>query len=175
MKILTYISLFFLGVHLYGQNVQSNQSIQSNFSEKNIVAYQNSSVGMIEEFYEYLSLYSKETNEELQKQIKENILNLVESKEIQLINITENSIGNFSLDDLLQQIKGKNILFQTKNIEASKNLGSNYWMNTYQLFIVENGKTTEKTIKQRVQFQPMEKKFGSTTKYVWSVKLGSVQ
>src|SRR5690606_32423319 len=74
------------------QNIEASpQGIKANFSEKSILAYQENSQHKIAEFYEYLTLYSNEKNPELRKQIQSNILSMVSSKEIEVLDFTDSA------------------------------------------------------------------------------------
>ena len=81
LKKLSIASLFLLSGILFGQAVpESPKGIKANFSMRSIEAYQENSQNKLEEFYEYLSIYSSETNEELKKQIRENILAMADAQ-----------------------------------------------------------------------------------------------
>jgi hypothetical protein len=173
MKRFIYI-LFIISGWLTAQNVQSTVSIKNSFSTQNITAYQNSSVGLIQDFYEYLSLYSKETHVELKKQIKTNIYSLIETSEFQILNVWETKEDFFSLEEFLKEIDSKNYQFKVENLKISNHLKSDHWVNSYDLKILKGKETIVENVEQIIYFQPEEKQFGSKTKIVWNLKLGSI-
>ena len=157
---------------LCAQNIEASpQGIKANFSEKSILAYQENSQHKIAEFYEYMSLYSNEKNPELRKQIQSNILSMVSSKEIQVLDFTGSTTNLIDLSELLEKIKNQNYLFEIDEIKSSKNISSYEWGNSYKLKITKGKNTETRNISQSVIFEPLEKEFGTKSKLVWEMKL----
>jgi len=166
--------LFVSGV-LFGQAVpESPKGIKANFSMRSIEAYQENSQNKLEEFYEYLSFYSSETNAELRNQIKENIFSMVET-DVEILDFTEINPKKIDLEEFLSKIKNKSYRFSIQSKPASSELGLNQWQNVYTLSVSQKEKTTDFKLNQIIYFEPKEKKFGSKTKTVWEVKLGDIQ
>lgn len=175
MKNLLIYTVFLVSGFLMAQNTQHTNSIQGNFSTQNIAAYQGNSVGMIHDFYEYLSLYSNEKDSDLKKQIKENILSLLHSTNFQIKDVFQNPKNTISLEELLEQVDQNKYQFHVDAVEVSKTIQSNQWTNYYELKIQKGKEITTENLEQIIHFQPQQKEFGSKSKIVWTLKLGSVQ
>lgn len=169
LKINLFVSLIITGL-AYGQASQTENSsgIKANFSQKNIATYQDNSQNKMVEFYEYLTLYSSASDEQLKTQIKENILSLVDSEDILVIDLTSDELPSISLDKFLQKIECKKYQFDVSNAISSQVIGFNEWYN--QLDVLYNEKVI--SLQQQIFFSPNEKNFGSKTQTVWEIKLG---
>ncbi|MDY0090548.1 MAG: hypothetical protein RBR78_09305 [Flavobacteriaceae bacterium] len=175
LKKIYIVLLIFLSGIVFGQDANINsQSIKANFSTKNIQAYQENSQNKLDEFYEYLSLYSTENNENLKSQIRENIFSMVENG-IEIPDFTELNPVKINLPKFLSKIENQSILFKIKSDRNPTEAGFNQWTNPYVLSVSQNGKTTEFEVEQIIYFEPKEKQFGSKTKTVWEIKLGDIQ
>ncbi len=164
--------LFGLSGLVFGQESMNNsQSIKANFSAQSIQVYQENSQKKLEEFYEYLTFYSSETNAELKNQIKENIFSMVET-DVEILDFTEINPKKIDLEEFLSKIEKQSYQFSIHSKTASSELGLNQWQNTYTLSVSQKEKTTDFKVNQIIYFEPKEKKFGTKTKIVWEVKLG---
>lgn len=160
---------------LCAQNIElSSQGIKANFSEKSILAYQENSQNKLNEFYEYLTLYSNEKDPELRKQIKKNILILAESS-FSLPDFTTSNLGEIELGAFIAKIENQSYEFKIKSTKNSSEIGFNQWTNSYVLLVSQNKNSSEFELEQIIYFEPKEKKFGSKTKTVWEIKLGNIQ
>lgn len=178
MKFRFYIVLFlyfpFFGL---SQSVSTTKSlaIESNFSIESVKAYQNSANLKIEDFYNYLSLYSqKNSSEDLKIEVKKNIFRLVENENMLLSNFIKEVNETISLTDFLTKINNQNYTFEVDAIENSLSTEFNFWTTSYQLKITQNKKVTIENCSQKVFFKPVQKAFGSTQKEVWVLLLSTV-
>ncbi len=164
--------LFGLSGLVFGQQSMDNsQSIKANFSAESIQAYQENSQHKILAFYEYLTLYSSEKNQNLKNQIKENIFSMSKA-DIEILDFTEINPGEIDLGIFLSKIENQFFQFEIKSSRDPGEVGFNKWTNPYVLSVSQNGKTLEFEVEQIIYFEPTEKQFGSKTKTVWEVKLG---
>jgi hypothetical protein len=172
---ITYTSILLcISALVFGQTLpESPQGIRANFTAKSIEAYQENSQNKIREFYEYLTLYSNEKNTELKKQIRENILSLTDS-DMEILDFTSTVPSEIELDKFLSKIENQSFEFKIKSVQNSAETGSNDWINSYLLSVIQNGKTSDFKLNQTINFEPKEKQFGSKTKTVWEMKLGDV-
>lgn len=170
-------ALFFLvfSGFVFGQTIPTApQGIKANFSEQSIRVYQENSQNKLNEFYEYLSLYSTEKDENLKKQIRENLFLMVDN-DFEIPDFTTDNQKEISLEKLLSKIENQNIQFKIKTGQTPTEVEINHWTNPYILRISQNGKTTEFKVEQTIYFEPKEKKFGSKLKTVWETKLGDLE
>lgn len=161
---------------LSGQNVsyESTQGIQANFSQKSIKAHQFNSQNKLKAFYEYLTLYSNEKDEKLKKQIQSNILSLVSSENIEVVDFTNSNQSLIQLSELLSKIENEHYAFTIAQIESSENISSYEWENDYQLKIAKGNHSEIRKLSQTIIFEPLEKKFGTKSKWVWEMKLNEM-
>ncbi|MFV0303954.1 MAG: hypothetical protein ACK5IC_00545 [Moheibacter sp.] len=168
LKKISLTMLIMLSGLTFGQNsLQAQKEIRMEFSERNILSYQQNSQNKIIEFYEYLSLYSTESDENLKKQIIQNIYSLTKN-EINLVDITHHEFPTIKLNLFLQKIEYKNYQFIVKSPSSSEDIGLNEWGNYFEVEL--NGKSTQLT--QQIIFEPTEKSFGDRTKTIWNLRLG---
>lgn len=173
LKKIYIISLILFSKFIFGQNIDmESKSIQSNFSLESIEAFQENSQNKLYEFYEYLNLYSKEKNEKLKEQIKENIFHLVQP-DIKIQDLIDSKPNLIDLASFLLKIENKSYHFEVLSLEKPIDLGVNQWTNSYRLKVIQNGKSTKFYLQQIIHFEPEKKQFGSNGKSVWQVKLGS--
>lgn len=176
-KIIIFLALFFsYAVFAQDSNTASGQGMKANFSKVSLKAYQENSFSKIKDFYQYLEILSNSsTSESLKNQVKENIYSLFAGKEIQLLDFSSQTPEKITLEKLLQKLeKEKNIQFALKEEITNKTV-EDYWLNSYTLEITKGGKSEKIPILQKVNFYPQEKKFGNTTKQVWTITLGEIQ
>ncbi|MFY0482790.1 hypothetical protein ACI6PS_09290 [Flavobacterium sp. PLA-1-15] len=173
-----FISIVFLfSFSFYGQNATSNSlmSIKNNFSEISIKAYQESAILKIEDYYNYLALFSNSsTSDALKTEIKTALFSLFKNKHIQIMDFTQEENPQIELPDLLDKIKNKNYSFsilKTSNTFVS----NNYWVTSYDLQFRENENNHTLKCTQKVYFIPTTKQFGTTEKDVWTIKLGEIE
>ncbi|RZK11817.1 MAG: hypothetical protein EOO46_05485 [Flavobacterium sp.] len=173
-----FISIIFLvSFSFHGQNATNNSSIniKSNFSEVSIKAYQESAILKIEDYYNYLALFSNtSTSEDLKTETKTALFSLFKNKHIQIIDFTEQEKKTIQLIELIEKIKNKNYSFLISNI-TNTFISNNYWMTSYDLQIHENENNQILKCSQKVYFIPTIKQFGSTEKEVWTIKLGETE
>jgi len=176
MKQLLYIFNFMLLSNMVlAQNINvESKSIKSNFENKNIVAYQANSESKVKEFYQYLSLYSQQTDSKLKEQIKANIFSLVENPSIEMIDLTIENDSKISLQDLLHKIENQNIKFEVLSTQTSSDIAQNHWQMNYKIQVKKDDDKSSKELQQIIYFEPINKQFGSKSKTVWSIKLGAV-
>ena len=175
LKKISIASLFFLSGILLGQAVpESPKGIKANFSMRSIEAYQENSQNKLEEFYEYLSIYSSETNVELKKQIRENILAMADAQ-MRFRDFTKSTQPEIGFIEFLSKIENKSYRFEIKSGQNSGELGLNEWVNSYVLVVFHKKNRSEFEVNQIIRFEPLEKKFGSKTKTVWEINLGDIQ
>lgn len=173
-KLFLKLFFLFLSALVFGQNLEIRQGIKANFSQKSIQAYQENSQNKLDEFYEYLTLYSTEKDVELKSQIRENISSMVES-EMEILDFTRPVPVEIDLEGFLSKIEDQSFQFKIISGQNHGEVGMNHWMNSYVLSVSRNGKTSEFDVEQIIYFEPKEKQFGSKTKTVWEVKLGDIQ
>lgn len=172
-KICSIVLFSFSGLTFGQQALDHSQSIKANFNAKSIQAYQENSQHKLNEFYEYLTLYSQEKNAELRNQILKNIHSIVESESIKMLDFTQPSKSEISLQDFLTLIRNESYQFQILEQPISKELEWNQWTNSYTIQVKKGVYSTDYVIRQIILFHPMEKRFGSKTKTVWEIKLGN--
>lgn len=173
MKYFTIILFFFCtcGFSQEANNSMSRNSIKANFSVKAIEVYEENSFSKVNDFYQFLEIYSdKNSSEALKKQVKENLNSLFQ--ENSLVSDFFNS-DKITLEKLLEKINSKGFHFQVKNIQK-KETSTNFWTNSYTLEITDGSKIESKNLIQRVYFYPQEKSFGTKKKEVWSILLGEI-
>lgn len=173
-KLILKLLFLFLSGLVLGQNIESPQGIKANFSQKSIQVYQENSQHKLDEFYEYLTLYSTENDEELKNQIRENILSMAEA-EMVTPDFTDAANTNIGLEEFLSKIENRSYRFEIKSRQIPGEVGQNHWANPYVLAVSQNGETSEFEVEQTIYFEPIEKKFGSKTKTVWGIKLGDIE
>ena len=174
MKYFTIILFFFCtcGFSQEANNSISRNSIKANFSVKAIEAYEENSFSKVNDFYQFLEIYSdKNSSEDLKNQVKENLNSLV-LKDVLVEDLFTSE--KITLEKLLEKINLKGLRFQIKNIQK-KSTSTNFWINSYVLEITNKTETTRKNILQRIYFYPEEKNFGTKKKEVWSVFLGEME
>ncbi len=171
-----FLKLFFLFLSAlsFGQNLEIRQGIKANFSQKSIQVYQDNSQNKLDEFYEYLTLYSTEKDVELKSQIRENIFSMVNG-EVQIPDFSKADSDKISLGEFLSEIENKSFQFKIKLHQNPDELEMNQWTNPYVLSVSRNETNSEFEVEQIIYFEPKEKQFGSKTKTVWEMKLGDIQ
>lgn len=158
----------------FGQSAPEFQNaIKSNFSQQSIEVYQENSQNKLNEFYEYLTIYSTETDQDLKSQVKENIFSMV-APEIEIVDFTQEIPNEIGLAELLSKIENQNYTFQLKSHLKSSETAINHWTNSYKLSIIKGQKIKEIAVNHQIYFQPEEKQFGSKTKTVWEIRLGDI-
>lgn len=174
MKYLTIILFFFYNCVLAqsSDNSVSRNSIKANFSAKAIEAYEENSFSKVNDFYQFLEIYSnKNSSEALKNQVRENLKSLVVENVLFSDLFTSEKI---TLEKLLEQINAKGFKFEVKNIQK-RTTSANFWTNSYSLEIKNGDEIQRKNLVQRVYFYPEEKSFGTKKKEVWSIFLGEIE
>src|SRR5690606_33318913 len=115
--------------------------------------------------YEYLSIYSSETNVELKKQIRENILAMADAQ-MRFRDFTKSTQPEIGFIEFLSKIENKSYRFEIKSGQNSRELGLNEWVNSYVLVVSNQQIRSEFEVNQITRFEPLEKKFGSKSKTV---------
>src|SRR5690606_12528604 len=105
--------------YLSGQGAGFNQKgIKANFTQKSIEAYQENSQKKLEEFYEYLTMYSSQRNPELKNQILSNIFSLVSSENIEVLDFTAGKPKKINLEEFLSKIENQSYQFHIESQSA---------------------------------------------------------
>lgn len=171
------ILLFLVGTFsVFGQNVNTPAStaIKANFTMASVKAYQESATLKVEDYYQYLTLFSAEsTSESLKNEIKSSIYNLFENGNSTVVDYTSEEKSTILLKDFLTKIENKNYSFTVSSFENSI-VANDFWTTQYQLIITQNEKPMQLQLFQKVSFKPIIKAFGSTKKEVWALFLGEV-
>lgn len=154
--------------------LEKPEGIKANFSQKSIEAHQGNSQKKLIEFYEYLTLYSKEKDSKLKQQILANIYSLVSSKTNLVFDLTDSVVKFIQLPELLTKIENQGYQFEISEIESSKNISLYEWENSYNLKITKGKDPQFKNVTQTIIFEPIEKHFGNKTKTVWEIKLNEM-
>lgn len=174
MKYFVIILLFFgqCVVAQSSDNSVSRNSIKANFSAMAIKAYEENSFSKVNDFYEFLEIYSnKNSSEALKNQVKENAFSLYKSN----IEVTDfYSREKITLEKLFENIKEKGLKFEVKNIRKEMTSNS-FWTNSYTLEIRNDATTQTQKITQRIYFIPEEKSFGNKKKEVWTILLADFE
>jgi len=153
-------------------NSVKRNSIKANFSTKAIEAYEEYSFSKVNDFYQFLEIYSdKNSSEALKNQVKENLKSLVVENVLVADIFTSEKI---TLEKLFEQINTKGFKFEVKNIQKQATY-TNFWTNSYILEIVNGAGIQRKNLVQRIYFYPEEKSFGTKKKEVWSLLLGEIE
>jgi len=174
MKYFTIILFFFCNYALAqsSDNSVNKNSIKANFSAKAIEAYEENSFSKVNDFYQFLEIYSdKNSSEALKNQVRENLKSLVVENVLVPDLFTSEKI---TLEKLLQQINAKGYKFEVKNIQK-RATSANFWTNSYNLEIKNGAEIQRKNLTQRVYFYPEQKTFGTKKKEVWSIFLGEIE
>jgi len=177
MCLKSYILIFLIATFsMQGQNANSSasKSIKANFTIASVKAYQESATLKVEDFYNYLSLFSAEsTSESLKSEIKSSIYNLFEDENCYVIDYISIEKNPISLKDLLLKIENKNYLFTVSDFESSI-VAKDFWTTQYLLTLSQNETPTEIVLYQKIGFKPIIKTFGSSKKEVWTLFLSEV-
>lgn len=176
MKYFVIILLFFGQCQcVFSQDANNSvkrNSIKANFSLKAIEAFEENSFSKVNDFYQFLEIYSdKNSSEALKNQLKENLNSLVIENVLVLDLFTSEKV---TLEKLLEQINTKGFKFEVKNIKK-KVISSNFWTNSYVLEIKNDKEIQRKNLLQRIYFFPEEKSFGTKKKEVWTIFLGEIE
>lgn len=170
--------LFLVGTFsVFGQNVNPTAStaIKANFTMASVKAYQESATLKVQDFYHYLNLFSSDTSENaLKNEIKNSIYSLFESRNVLVIDATSLEIKFIPLDELLNKIGNKNYHFSVSNIKNSI-VGFDFWTSKYELKVSHNNRTNNFQVLQKIIFKPIQKKFGTSTKEVWTLFIDEMQ
>lgn len=174
MKYFIIILFFFCNCVLAqsSDNSVNRNSIKANFSAKAIEAYEENSFSKVNDFYQFLEIYSdKNSSEALRKQVKENLKSLVVENVLVADLFTSEKI---TLEKILEEISSKGFKFEVKNMQK-RATSTNFWTNSYVLEIKNGTEIVRKNLVQRVYFYPEQKTFGTKKKEVWSIFLGEIE
>ena len=171
-----FVILLFLfctcGFSQEANNSVNRNSIKANFSAKAIEAYEENSFSKVNDFYQFLEIYSdKNSSEALKNQVRENLKSMFVENVLVADLFTSEKI---TLEKLLEQINAKGFKFEVKNIQK-RATSTNFWTNSYSLEIKNGTEIQRKNLIQRVYFYPEEKSFGTKKKEVWSIFLGEIE
>jgi len=154
--------------------VPTPNPIQSQFSQESIEAYQESSESKLVTFFEYLTLYSTTKDENLKKQLKQNLYSLIESENTSLADFTDANLPEITLPYLLPKIENNYYHFSIQEEIFSDEPEPKNWTNYYELMVKQGNEAVTYSLGQEILFTPIEKKFGSKSKTVWEMKLGDI-
>lgn len=174
----TLLMLFFT-LTIFSQSAQtdvaSKKAIGTNFSSQAVKAYQESAVLKIEDYYTFLEIYTNSTtSDSLRVQLKTTIYNLFTSKNVWVVDITSKEKRSIKLDNLLQKIVNKNYTFKLSDIENSI-VAQDFWTTKYNLEVTQNKQSKTLELFSKIYFQPIEKRFGTKIKEVWTLLLGEIE
>ncbi len=177
-KVCTFLLLIFALIS-FGQDSRTNTSskiaIKSNFSFQAIKVYQESAVFKIKDYYAYLELYAnEETSDSLKIQLKTSIHKLFIHKNVTVVDVVSSENNPIALHKLLDKIENKNYKFKLTGIENSI-VAQDFWTTKYNLEVVETNQRCSIEVFSKVIFKPIEKKFGSKTKEIWTLFLGEME
>lgn len=177
-RVLTFLLLLFALIS-FGQSnntsASSKVAIKSNFSFKAIKVYQESAIFKIKDYYAYLELYSNaESSDSLKVQLKTSIHNLFLQKNVNVVDVVSAENNPIALDKLLDKIENKNFKFKLTAIENSI-VALDFWTTKYNLEITETNQRCSIEVFSKVIFRPVDKKFGSTSKEIWTLFLGEME
>lgn len=179
MKIKALIFLCLLNsLASFGQSVNTSSSkvtIKNTFSFQAIKAYQESAVFKIKDYYNYLELFADDSaSDSLRFQLKTTLHNLFVDGEQKVVDFTTSENELITLDKLLEKIQDKNYSFNLSAIENSI-VAEDFWTTKYNLEVLQNNQSCTMEIFTKVLFRPMQKKFGTKTKEVWTLFLGEME
>ena len=177
-KVFTFLLLVFALIS-FGQSINSSASskvaIKSNFSFQAIKVYQESAIFKIKDYYAYLELYSnEETSDSLKVQLKTSIHKLFSQKNVKVVDVVSSENNQITLDKLLEKLENKNFKFKLSAIENSI-VVLDFWTTKYNLEVVEINQRCSIEVLSKVIFKPIDKKFGSKTKEIWTLFLGEME
>ncbi|WP_339889413.1 hypothetical protein [uncultured Flavobacterium sp.] len=156
-------------------SASSKVAIKSNFSFQAIKVYQESAVFKVKDYYAYLELYAnEEATDSLKVEIKTAIHNLFIQKHIKVVDFVSSENNPILLDKLLDKIENKNYKFKLTAIENSI-VASDFWTTKYNLEVIETNQRCSIEVFSKIIFKPVDKKFGSTTKEIWTLFLGEME
>jgi hypothetical protein len=172
LLVLFSLSIFSQSSHT---NVSSKKNISVNFNTQAVKAYQESAVFKIKDYYQYLGLYSNATtSDSLKVQLKTTIQNLFDKPNETVIDFTTKEKNKTTLQELLKNIEHKNYTFKINDIENSI-VALDFWTTKYNLEVTHNNASVSQETFAKVYFKPVLKEFGSKTKEVWVIHLGSIE
>lgn len=155
--------------------VVAKKSIKSSYSMQSIKAYQESAVYKIKDYYNYLEVYSNsKTSDTLKVQLKSAIHNLFESKNMEVVDVTATDKYCIKIDKLLEKLSDKNYKFKLTDFESSIAV-QDFWTTKYYLQVIDEDEQCTIEVFTKVVFKPVQKKFGSKTKEVWTLFLGEME
>jgi hypothetical protein len=177
-KVVTFLFLAFALTSFSQSNntsASSKVAIKSNFSFQAIKGYQESAIFKVKDYYAYLELYANEkASDTLKSQLKKAIYNLFIQNNLKVVDFVSSENNPILLDKLLDKIENKNYKFKLTDIENSI-VASDFWTTKYNLEVVETNQRCSIEVFSKVIFRSVEKKFGSTTKEVWTLFLGEME
>jgi hypothetical protein len=154
---------------------QANHMLTARYPVAMLKSHQANSLQKLGDFYHYLNLLSGTSDSNLQAQIKENIYSLFEDKNTLVDDLTTDRKDRIPLSYLLENIASKQITFDFKNQQVSREFYRDYWLDSYTLEITSGGKSVTREFTQIVYLKPEQKAFGNTTKNVLQVSLGPIE
>ena len=163
---------------LYSQSnttSMTKKTVAANFSSPSIIAYQESAVYKIKDYYHYLEVYSSsKASDSLKTQVRIALNHLFESKNLDVVDVTTKEKKPVKIDQLLAKIAYKNYRFNLTAIESSIAV-QDFWTTNYSLEVRKDEVQHTVEVFTKVIFKPVQKQFGSKTKEVWSLYLGEME
>jgi hypothetical protein len=177
-KIFTLFILLF-ALLSFGQNSSVNTSskvaIKSNFSFQAIKVYQESAIFKVKDYYKFLEIYSSsQSSDSLKIELKSSIQRLFLHKNEEVVDFVSAEKKSIALHKLLDKIENKDFSFKLSEIENSI-VGQDFWTTKYNLEVFETNQRCSIEVFSKILFKPVEKKFGSKTKEVWTLFLGEME
>lgn len=177
-KVFTFLILLFALLSFGQSNTTSASSkvaIKSNFSFQAIKVYQESAIFKIKDYYAYLELYAnEETSDSLKVQLKTSIHKLFLQNNVKVVDVVSSENNQIALDKLLDKIENRNFKFKLNAIENSI-VALDFWTTRYNLEVIETNQRCSIEVLSKVIFKPIDKKFGSKSKEVWTLFLGEME
>ena len=173
------LALLLLLVSLFatGQDVETvrGQTLSSRFPVAMLKAQQENSLEKIGDFYYYLNLLSASSDNALQEQLKENIYGLFADKNTLVEDFTTGKPDRIPLTYLLDNVASRRMSFSVKNESVSKHFYSDYWIDSYDLEVAQEGIVSLRQVRHVIYFRPEDKNYGSRAKTVMGVALGGLE
>ena len=162
------------GVEVTTNSKISEVTIQNSFDRITVNAYNIQAQSKVDELIEYLKIAQNPANsEELNAQLKSNVQQLFTMHETLVLRQIESNEFSSSPKTWMEALNQSKIKIISANLLNSE-IKSSYWIYTYELRYEINGKSKKQNLKIQVFFKPQTKKFGSKSRAVWDLKLGSI-
>lgn len=152
-------------------------SLDQVFAMKVLNAYQESSKTKIEDLFNYFQMLTDALLEDdLKKEIIENIHQLYQNSNAPIIDFTTDSMDKVALDQFIQKLLiSEPIVFKVSDESKYDSITYRSWNTGYTITKTKSGVTTKTKVIQLVYMIQSNKDFGSSNKVVYQVNLGEMQ